>query len=56
VLLVEQNVKQALRVSRHAYVLETGRIVHGGPASELRNDPKVMESYLGSGRDRDAKE
>ncbi len=47
VLLVEQNVKQALKVSRHAYVLETGRIVHGGPAEELRNDPKIMESYLG---------
>jgi branched-chain amino acid transport system ATP-binding protein len=47
VLLVEQNVKQALKVSRFAYVLETGKIVHGGPAAELRNDPKIMESYLG---------
>jgi branched-chain amino acid transport system ATP-binding protein len=47
VLLVEQNVKQALRVSHRAYVLETGRIVHGGPAAELRNDSKIMESYLG---------
>jgi branched-chain amino acid transport system ATP-binding protein len=56
VLLVEQNVKQALRVSRHAYVLETGRIVHGGPAAELRNDPRIMESYLGGGRERDAEE
>ena len=51
VLLVEQNAKQALKVSRHAYVLETGRIVHGGPAAELRNDPKIMESYLGGRRD-----
>jgi branched-chain amino acid transport system ATP-binding protein len=48
VLLVEQNVKQALKVSRYAYVLETGKIVHGGPAAELRNDPKIMESYLGA--------
>ena len=47
VLLVEQNVKQALKVSRFAYVLETGKNVHGGPAAELRNDPKIMESYLG---------
>jgi len=47
VLLVEQNVKQALKVSRFAYVLETGKIVHGGPAAELRNDPKIVESYLG---------
>jgi branched-chain amino acid transport system ATP-binding protein len=48
VLLVEQNVKQALKVSRYAYVLETGKIVHGGPAAELRNDPKIIESYLGA--------
>src|SRR5512134_941875 len=47
VLLVEQNVKQALRVSGYAYVLETGKIVHGGTAAELRNDPKIMASYLG---------
>ena len=47
VLLVEQNVKQALKVSRYAYVLETGKIVHRGPAAELRDDPKIMESYLG---------
>jgi len=47
VLLVEQNVKQALKVSHYAYVLETGKIVHSGPAAELRNDPKIMESYLG---------
>jgi branched-chain amino acid transport system ATP-binding protein len=47
VLLVEQNVKQALKVSRYAYVLETGKIVHRGPAAELRGDPKIMESYLG---------
>ncbi len=47
VLLVEQNVKQALKVSRYAYMLETGKIVHGGPAAELRNDPMIMESYLG---------
>jgi branched-chain amino acid transport system ATP-binding protein len=47
VLLVEQNVKQALKASRFAYVLETGKIVHSGPAAVLRNDPKIMESYLG---------
>jgi branched-chain amino acid transport system ATP-binding protein len=50
VLLVEQNVKQALKASRFAYVLETGKIVHSGPAAELRNDPKIMESYLGGRR------
>lgn len=47
VLLVEQNVKQALKVSRYAFVLETGKIVHRGPAAELRNDPRIMDSYLG---------
>ncbi len=47
VLLVEQNARQALKVSRRAYVLETGKIVHAGPAAQLRNDPKIMESYLG---------
>jgi branched-chain amino acid transport system ATP-binding protein len=47
VLLVEQNARQALKVSSRAYVLETGKIVHAGPAAQLRNDPKIMESYLG---------
>lgn len=50
VLLVEQNVKQALKISRYAYVLETGKIVHGGPATELANDPKILDSYLGGGQ------
>jgi branched-chain amino acid transport system ATP-binding protein len=50
VLLVEQNVRQALRVSQFAYVLETGKIVHEGPSPELLNDPKIQESYLGGGR------
>jgi branched-chain amino acid transport system ATP-binding protein len=47
VLLMEQNIKRVLKVSSHAYVLETGMIVHRGPMSELRNAPKIMESYLG---------
>jgi branched-chain amino acid transport system ATP-binding protein len=50
VLLVEQNAKQALKVSHRAYVLETGKIVHAGPAAELRDDPKITESYLGGRR------
>ena len=50
VLLVEQNVRQALKVSHCAYVLETGKIVHEGPSPELLNDPKIRESYLGGGR------
>ena len=47
VLLVEQNVRQALKVADYAYVLETGKIVLSGPAEEIRHDPRVMEAYLG---------
>ena len=50
VLLVEQNVRQALTVSRDAYVIETGRIVHSGSAADLMNDPKIKDAYLGGGR------
>jgi len=50
VLLVEQNVRQALKVSDYAYVLETGKIVHEGPSPELLDDPKIKESYLGGRR------
>lgn len=49
VLLVEQNVRQALSVSRRAYVLETGRIVHAGDAKALLDDPRIREAYLGGG-------
>jgi len=49
ILLVEQNARMALRESDYAYVLETGRIVHAGPAAEVAQDPKVAEAYLGSG-------
>ena len=47
VLLVEQNVRQALKVSGYAYILETGKILYGGASSELRNDPRIKEAYLG---------
>jgi branched-chain amino acid transport system ATP-binding protein len=49
ILLVEQNVHQALEVADRAYVVETGRITLEGPADVLRHDPKVEESYLGVG-------
>jgi branched-chain amino acid transport system ATP-binding protein len=49
ILLVEQNVHQALDVADRAYVLETGRITLDGPAETLRHDPKVEQSYLGVG-------
>ncbi|WP_101296801.1 ABC transporter ATP-binding protein [Halegenticoccus soli] len=47
ILLVEQNAEMALELADRAYVLETGRIVHEAPASDLLGDREVMESYLG---------
>lgn len=47
VLLVEQNVKQALCVAHRAYVLETGRIVMTGGGEELLHSPAIVEAYLG---------
>jgi branched-chain amino acid transport system ATP-binding protein len=49
ILLVEQNVHQALDVADRAYVVETGRITLDGEAAVLRQDPKVEQSYLGVG-------
>jgi branched-chain amino acid transport system ATP-binding protein len=49
ILLVEQNVHQALDVADRAYVMETGRIKLEGLAAVLRHDPKVEQSYLGIG-------
>ena len=46
-LLVEQNANLALEVSRHAYVLETGRIVMQGESRQLRADPQLRATYLG---------
>jgi branched-chain amino acid transport system ATP-binding protein len=48
VLLVEQNTVLALQVAHRAYVIETGRIVLEGAASELANHPRVREAYLGA--------
>ncbi len=47
ILLVEQNAKAALRLAHRAYVLETGKIVMQGRASELEKDPGVRKAYLG---------
>lgn len=46
-LLVEQNAHMALAVAEYAYVLETGRIVLEGPASELARNDSVRKAYLG---------
>ena len=47
ILLVEQNVRQALKISAHGYVLETGRVVLADTGARLLVDPKVAEHYLG---------
>jgi len=47
ILLVEQNIAVSLKISQHAYVLENGRIVMSGSGSELLNDDRVRQAYLG---------
>ena len=47
VLLVEQNVRQALKIARHGYVMETGHVVLADSGANLLHDPRVAEAYLG---------
>ena len=47
VLLVEQMAAQALALADRAYVLERGRITLEGPAREVRENPAVIDAYLG---------
>ena len=47
ILLVEQNATLALEISHHSFVLETGVIKMQGKGSDLLDDPRVKESYLG---------
>lgn len=49
ILLVEQNARAALQVADYGYVLETGEVALEGASSQLEDDPKVVESYLGLG-------
>jgi len=46
-LLAEQSIPLALAIADYAYVLQTGRTVLQGTASELENDAQVQEIYLG---------
>ena len=47
ILLVEQNARQALLLSAHAYVLQTGRMVRYGTSRDLLADPQIAAAYLG---------
>jgi branched-chain amino acid transport system ATP-binding protein len=47
ILLVEQNAAMALELADHAYLIETGRVVLSGSASDVKNNDAVRASYLG---------
>ncbi len=47
ILLVEQNVKKALKITQRAYVIELGKIVHQGKSSDLLDSDEIRKSYLG---------
>ena len=47
-LLVEQNMRAALKIADRAYVLRVGSIVREGSASEIANAPDIQEAYLGA--------
>ena len=46
ILLVEQNVRQALAVADRGYVLDTGRVILEGSGAELRANPELEQAYL----------
>lgn len=48
ILLAEQSAAIALSLADRAYLLETGQVMLHGPASTLRQDPRVREAYLGA--------
>jgi branched-chain amino acid transport system ATP-binding protein len=54
ILLVEQNIYQALKISDRAYVMKTGKVAMEGTGEELLADPDVQNAYLGSLEDTDA--
>jgi branched-chain amino acid transport system ATP-binding protein len=48
ILLVEQNARLALDIADRAYVMETGRVSLQGLAAELKHNPQVEHTYLGT--------
>lgn len=49
ILIVEQNALATLKIADFAYVLELGNVTVSGPASELVNDQRLIDAYLGGG-------
>jgi len=47
-LLVEQNVRATLELVDELYLLERGKVVAQGPAAAMKDDPRILEAYLGS--------
>ena len=47
IVMVEQNVEQALKYSQYAYILENGRITQSGPSETLARDESIRKAYLG---------
>jgi branched-chain amino acid transport system ATP-binding protein len=47
ILLVEQNVEQALSFSQRAYILESGRMTRSGKSADLMQDADIRRAYLG---------
>ncbi|MCO5089564.1 ABC transporter ATP-binding protein [Bosea sp. (in: a-proteobacteria)] len=50
VLLIEQNVRAAIEVVDHLYLLERGRFTADGPVAVMREDPRIIDAYLGRGK------
>lgn len=48
VLLVEQNVHAAMEVTDVLHLLERGRVIASGTVAEMKNDPRIVEAYLGA--------
>jgi branched-chain amino acid transport system ATP-binding protein len=47
IFLVEQNARQALKIAHYAYIMENGKIVLAGSTTEMMNNPRVIQAYLG---------
>jgi branched-chain amino acid transport system ATP-binding protein len=50
ILLIEQNARSALKIADYAYVLELGRITAQGTPAQISEDARLVESYLGFGK------
>ena len=47
IFLIEQNVRQALKIAQHGFVLENGHVVLQGTGEDLLHSPEVVAAYLG---------